>query len=283
MQTMTTPKALQEYCLAARQQGKTIAVIPTMGFFHAGHESLMSKGRQLADILIVTLFVNPTQFGPTEDLSAYPRKPEQDADIAHSHGTDILFTPSVEDMYLPDHATWVEVPTLAAGLCGQSRPVHFRGVCTVVTKLLLLTQAHFAVFGEKDWQQLAIVRKLVKDLHIPTEVVGIPTLREADGLALSSRNAYLTAEERAKAPQFFAGLTLARDMYQHGVSCVDQLASAIRAHWREHLSLGREDYLTFFHAQSLEPVTQATHDTRLAAAMYLGRARIIDNISIAAR
>ena len=278
MLTVTDPLALQRLCIQWETEGKYIALVPTMGFLHAGHESLIRKGRELADKLIVSVFVNPTQFGPNEDLEAYPRSPEKDAAIIEAAGADVLFMPEPAAMYPEGHATQVETPSLAAGLCGITRPVHFRGVCTVVAKLLLLSRAHFAVFGEKDRQQLAIIRRMAKDLFIPVEIVGMPTVREADGLALSSRNAYLTSEERVHAPSFAAGLRKAVAAVRAGETSVPALAEVIRAHWAEYLPAGREDYLAFVHPDTLSPLDRITGPFVVAAAMYLGKARLIDNM-----
>ena len=280
MDCLTSSWELQDRCLTWKHQDRSIAVTPTMGCFHAGHEALMRKGRELADVLVVTLFVNPTQFGPAEDLAAYPRKPEEDEAIARAMGADILFMPSPEDMYFPDHSAWVEVPDMAATLCGKSRPTHFRGVCTVVTKLFMLTQPSFAVFGEKDWQQLAILRRMTRDLFIPVELVGVPIVREPDGLALSSRNAYLTPQERAGAPHLFKGLSLARDMAAQGVTDTAELDRAVRQYWAEYLPGGRVDYLEFADPVSLTPVSHIQADTLIATAVHMGRARLIDNVLI---
>ena len=201
MQIFTNPQELAAQCKAWHRAGDDIALVPTMGYYHQGHEDLMAFARTQAKRLVVSLFVNPTQFGPGEDLEAYPRNAERDADIARSHGADALFMPQPETMYAPDHATWVEVPELSRGLCGLTRPVHFRGVCTVVLKLFMLSAADVAVFGQKDWQQQAIIKRMVRDLNLPVRIETRPTVREADGLALSSRNVYLSPEERAQAPQ----------------------------------------------------------------------------------
>lgn len=280
MQTICKPEELQERCLGWRGQGLTIALVPTMGFFHEGHESLMRAGRAGADKLVVSLFVNPAQFGPTEDLATYPRNPEKDASIAESHGADILFTPASEAMYHTDHATWIEVPDLARNMCGASRPTHFRGVCTVVNKLFMLAQPNVAFFGQKDWQQLAIIRRMVRDLAIPVRIEGMPIVREPDGLALSSRNAYLTPEERAQAPHFHKGLALAKELAGRGTLGTEALASAVRAYWRENLPMAREDYLSFVHPDTLEPLGEANGSTLVAAALHLSRARLIDNLLI---
>ena len=180
MQIITSPQELAATCLAWHKDGDDIALVPTMGYYHAGHEDLMSYGRTLAKRLVVSLFVNPAQFGPGEDLDAYPRDADHDADIAAKHGADVLFMPEPASMYAQDHATWVDVPELSRGLCGASRPIHFRGVCTVVLKLFMLTQANVAVFGQKDWQQQAILRRMVRDLNVPVRIETRETVREAD-------------------------------------------------------------------------------------------------------
>lgn len=216
MQIIHSPEALHSVCTEWRRQGLKTALVPTMGYYHAGHASLISYARSVADKVIVSLFVNPTQFGPNEDLEAYPRDFEKDSALVRELGGDVLYAPEPENMYAPDHATWVEVPALANTLCGLSRPIHFRGVCTVVLKLFMLAQPSLAVFGEKDWQQLAIIKKMVSDLNVPVEVVGRPIVREADGLALSSRNVYLTPEERAQAPQIRKSLEMAAGLAAGG-------------------------------------------------------------------
>ena len=216
MQILTDPKEFQNLCLEWRTQRQCLALVPTMGAHHAGHQSLMRAAKAAGARVLVSLFVNPAQFGPGEDLAAYPRNPERDAEIARAAGAELLFMPDPQSMYETDHATWVEVPALARTLCGISRPEHFRGVCTIVLKLLLLSQANLAFFGEKDWQQLTIIRRMVTDLNVPVEIRGCPIVREADGLALSSRNAYLTPEERAQAPQLQAGLQRVRELVRQG-------------------------------------------------------------------
>lgn len=280
MKIIASPHDLQAQCLAWKREGKTIALVPTMGFFHEGHESLMRAARPLADKLIVTLFVNPTQFGPNEDLDAYPRDAAQDRRIAEANGADILFTPQPESMYSPDHATWVEVPTLATGLCALARPTHFRGVCTVVAKLFLLSQADIAAFGEKDWQQLAIIRRMARDLNFPVSILGVPISREQDGLARSSRNAYLTPEERALAPHFHKGLLVAQRMAHEGETSCAVLQQATLSYWQSNIPVGEVDYCSFIHPEDMTPVTTIDGPTRLACAMRVGKARILDNLMI---
>lgn len=278
MQILTTPQDLAAQCRLWHAQGEDVALVPTMGYYHAGHEDLMTHARGLAKRLVVSLFVNPAQFGPGEDLEAYPRDAERDAAIAASHGADVLFMPEPGSMYAPDHATWVEVPELAKGLCGQSRPIHFRGVCTVVLKLFLLTQADVAVFGQKDWQQQAIIRRMARDLNVGTRIETRPTTREADGLALSSRNVYMTAEERAQAPEIRAALLYAQKLTQEGEKSAALLREAVLRRWAERLPLGRLDYLSIVHPESMAPLGTVDGPALMACAVRMGKARLIDNI-----
>lgn len=278
MQILVTPQDLAAQCRLWHAQGEDVALVPTMGYYHAGHEDLMTHARGLAKRLVVSLFVNPAQFGPGEDLEAYPRDAERDAAIAASHGADVLFMPEPGSMYAPDHATWVEVPELAKGLCGQSRPIHFRGVCTVVLKLFLLTQAEVAVFGQKDWQQQAIIRRMARDLNVGTRIETRPTTREADGLALSSRNVYMTAEERAQAPEIRAALLYAQKLTQEGEKSAALLREAVLRRWAERLPLGRLDYLSIVHPESMAPLSTVNGPALMACAVRMGKARLIDNI-----
>lgn len=286
MRIVTDPADLQALCLAARAAGRRTALVPTMGFFHAGHLSLMRHARAESDLLAVSLFVNPSQFGPGEDLANYPRDLERDAALAEGEGADILFAPTAEAMYPSGFATVVEVPALAAGLCGRSRPVHFRGVATVVTRLLLLALPHLAVFGEKDWQQLAIIKRLARDLGFPTRIEGRPIMREPDGLALSSRNVYLSAEERAQAPALYQGLRLARQWAEEGERDVASLVERLRRWYADHLPLGAVDYLEVVDADAIAPLDRLPEAgaarALLAAAVRLGKARLIDNILLVA-
>lgn len=278
MQIFTDPQALAAQCRAWHGAGEDIALVPTMGYYHKGHEDLMAHARGLARRLVVSLFVNPAQFGPNEDLAAYPRNAVRDSAIAEAHGADALFMPEPGTMYALDHASWVEVPSLARGLCGASRPIHFRGVCTVVLKLFLLSGADVAVFGEKDWQQQAIIRRMVRDLNVPTRIVTRPTTREPDGLAMSSRNVYLTPAERAMAPQIRKALLLAREAVAAGESNPARLRELVLHHWAEQLPLAETDYLEIVHPESLEPLAKVDGPALMACAVKLGKARLIDNI-----
>lgn len=278
MQIFTHPDELRAQCRAWRANGKTIALVPTMGYYHAGHESLMEQGRKLADRLVVSLFVNPAQFGPDEDLASYPRDLERDSAIARAKGADALFAPAPSVMYAPDHSTWVEAPELAAGLCGAFRPGHFRGVCTIVLKLLLLAGADFAVFGQKDWQQQTIIRHMVRDLNLPTEIVLAPIVREPDGLAMSSRNTYLSADERARAPLVQQGLRLAATLASEGQKDVGALRQGILDFWAREFPEARVEYLSVVDPWSLEPLVKISGPALLACAVYVGKTRLIDNI-----
>ncbi|MGV6995054.1 pantoate--beta-alanine ligase [Desulfovibrio sp. QI0430] len=278
MQIFTNPRELAAQCKAWHCAGDDIALVPTMGYYHQGHEDLMAYARTQAKRLVVSLFVNPTQFGPGEDLEAYPRNAERDADIARSHGADALFMPQPETMYAQDHATWVEVPELSRGLCGLTRPVHFRGVCTVVLKLFMLTGAEVAVFGQKDWQQQAVLRRMVRDLDVPVRIETRETVREADGLALSSRNVYLSPDERAHAPEIRKALLYAQKLAQNGETSVKLLREAVLRRWAEFLPMGRLDYLSIVHPESMTPLTEVTGPALMACAVRMGKARLIDNI-----
>lgn len=280
MQILTTPQALRDVCHKWRFSGAHTVLVPTMGYFHEGHVSLMQYARQHGDKVITTLFVNPAQFGENEDLGTYPRDMQRDAAIAEANGVDILFTPAADAMYEKSHSTWVEVPHMAKRLCGISRPVFFRGICTVVSKLLMLTLPSTAVFGEKDWQQLAIIRRMVRDLNIPTHITGYPIVREADGLAMSSRNVYLTPEERRQAPAVYEGLLAGRNLVQEGERNISTIKAAIRSHWAVHIPEASIDYLEIFHPESLEYLEDVNGPAHVACALQHGKARLIDNLSL---
>lgn len=277
MEIIREPSALRRLAGEWTGQGRTVGFVPTMGYLHAGHESLMGLARERAETVVASVFVNPTQFGPGEDLDAYPRDLERDAALAAAAGVDVLFAPSPEAMYAPAAATWVEVPTLARHLCGASRPTHFRGVCTVVAKLFLLVRPTVAVFGQKDWQQLAILRRMNADLGFGVEIVGGPIVREADGLALSSRNVRLTLEERGQAPGINEGLAMAEAMVRGGETAAGRILDAVRAHWATRLPLGEIDYLSCVDPDSLEAVETIDRPALFAAAVRFSAVRLIDN------
>jgi len=280
MLRITAPAAMQELGLVWRREGLTVGLVPTMGYWHEGHLSLMRWARENCDVLVASVFVNPTQFGPGEDLENYPSDLERDSGLARECGVDALFTPVRDEMYAPDHGTWVTVPELTANLCGRSRPVHFRGVATVVCKLFNLVQPTFAVFGQKDWQQLAVIRKMTRELDIPVRVEGRPIVREADGLAMSSRNVYLTAEERAVAPHIRKGLLLLESLVRSGETDADRLREAAMNYFEAYIPMGRLDYLELVDPDTIETVGQVRGDVLAAVAMRLGKARLIDNMHI---
>lgn len=253
-----------------------------MGALHEGHLSLCDRAREEAresETVEVSIFVNPTQFGPGEDLDAYPRKVEADLEACRSRGVDLVFVPKVEEIYFPDASTSVSEARLSSGLCGESRPGHFDGVCTVVSKLFNLFQPRAAVFGEKDYQQLAVIRRMVRDLNFPVHVVGSPTVREADGLALSSRNAYLGAEERLEAPLIYRTLVEVRDAIEAGEFPTPRAAEARMRELIGESKLARVDYVHVVHPDSLEILESfGSHGYRLLAAVFFGSTRLIDNV-----
>jgi pantoate--beta-alanine ligase len=277
MDIISDPGVLRERCRDWLRQGTVTGLVPTMGYLHAGHESLLRLARERAERVVASVFVNPTQFGPGEDLAAYPRDLDRDAALAERAGVDVLFTPAPEAMYAPGAATWVEVPALARHLCGASRPTHFRGVCTIVAKLFLLAQPTLAVFGQKDWQQLAILRRMVADLGFPVEIVGAPLVREADGLALSSRNVYLTPQERAEAVHINRGLEFAAGLAASGERDAGRILSMTRTYFESHLPSGTIDYLECVDPERIEPMARLTGPALFAAAVKFSRARLIDN------
>ncbi|NJB68150.1 pantoate--beta-alanine ligase [Desulfobaculum xiamenense] len=282
MQIITDPREFQNIAMAERAAGRTTALVPTMGYLHDGHKSLITHARANADRVYVSVFVNPTQFGPNEDLAAYPRDLDHDAKLAEAAGADILFAPKPEDIYPEDHATWVEVPSLAKHLCAKSRPIHFRGVATVVSILLHLALPTFAVFGQKDWQQLALLRRMARDMHMPTEIVGCPIVREADGLALSSRNVYMTPEQRACAPHLRKGILHIADLAAKGERNAAALREALTAYYAKHIPMGVIDYIEFVHPENIVPVTRLDEPTLVAIAVSIGKSRLLDNMLIPA-
>jgi len=279
MNTVKTVLELRAAVTRARGEGKRVAFVPTMGNLHEGHVALVEKAGQRADFVVASIFVNPLQFGPSEDLAKYPRTLLADQDKLVAAGCHLLFHPDVEEMYPhgQDGQTRVSVPGVSEGLCGASRPGHFEGVATVVTKLFNMVQPDIAVFGEKDFQQLAVIRTLVRDLNIPVQIIGEPTVRAGDGLALSSRNGYLSAEQRAAAPALHRTL--------------QQLAEAIRAGSRDFaqlvergqaslLSAGfRPDYLEVREATSLRPAQASDSHLVILGAAFMGNTRLIDNLA----
>lgn len=279
MKTVTRVHELRALVDDARAIGGRVGFVPTMGFFHAGHRSLMRAARAENDFVVVSLYVNPLQFGPTEDLSAYPRDLERDAAAAAAEGVDVLFTPTTEEMYPRPIVTTVHVDGLTNGLCGRSRPTHFDGVTTVVAKLFSMVGPCRAYFGRKDAQQLAVVRRMAEDLDLPVEVIGCPLVREPDGLAMSSRNAYLEPDDRRAAAILSRALHEAAAEVANGERDADSvhrvLTGLIATEPRVQL-----DYAEVVDAHDLTPVTEITGDVLVAVAANVGRARLIDNMTV---
>ena len=279
MKIVRTPAAMARLAAA---WDRPVALIPTMGALHAGHLALIDHARAVvgrAGWVIVSIFVNPLQFGPTEDLSKYPRPLRADLARCREHGADMVFHPDADRMYAPGASVTVDETLLSGGLCGRSRPGHFRGVCTVVAMLFNLVRPTFAVFGQKDYQQLAIIRRMVRDLHFPLEILGAEIVREADGLALSSRNIYLSAEERAQAPVLRRALRKAAERARAG----ERNAAVLRAVMEHELAsapLARVDYAEVVDAESLQPVQSVEKPALLALAVFFGRTRLIDNCPV---
>ncbi len=271
---------MQSHCDAMRREGKAIAFVPTMGFLHEGHLSLMREGRRLGDHLAASIFVNPAQFGANEDLASYPRDLARDLDLCEQVGVDVVFTPHPEEIYPPGYLTYVEVEEIPDHLCGLSRPGHFRGVSTVVAKLFNIVMPHVAVFGEKDYQQLAVIRRMTTDLNFPVRVVGGPTVREEDGLAMSSRNAYLTPGQRAFAPTLFQVLMEARDKVEAGETDAGAILEPARERLEAHEE-SRVDYATICDPNTLDDVERIQGPVLMALAVYVGDTRLIDNMILA--
>lgn len=261
---------------AWKKEGKTVGLVPTMGYLHEGHASLIKRCRQENDIVVVSVFVNPTQFGPNEDLEAYPRDFNRDSALCESLGADLIFHPEPEDMYI-DPCAYVSIDTLSQNLCGKTRPIHFKGVCTVVSKLFNIAAPDRAYFGQKDAQQLAIIKKMVQDLNFDVEIVGCPIIREEDGLAKSSRNTYLNEEERRAALCLSKAVRkgqeiIAKDMDSEAV--LKEMRAVIEAE-----PLAKIDYVSMVDALTMQDVEKVDRDVLVAMAVYIGKTRLIDNFS----
>ena len=282
---MTAPQILHTIAetrhtvATVRSAKRTIALVPTMGALHDGHAALIRAAKQQCDFVIVSIFVNPTQFGPNEDFAKYPRTLEADRGLSGDAGADCLFVPSAEEMYPEFSVTFVDVTTLDGVLCGASRPGHFRGVCTVVLKLFNIVAPDVAIFGAKDAQQARIIRQMVRDLNVPVTVQVVPTVREADGLAMSSRNRYLIAEHRVIAPRIYAALQSVRERALAGEWDVARLESALAAQLQA-IPGARIDYARVVDNETLQPITRLERPALMAVAIYLGTTRLIDNVTI---
>jgi pantoate--beta-alanine ligase len=280
MESITRIHTVRERVAQWRQQKQRIAFVPTMGNLHRGHISLVAQARERADRVVVSIFVNPLQFGPNEDFGAYPRTIEHDTELLTKASADLLFHPGTFEIYPVGHerTTVVDVPELSGILCGAFRPGHFAGVATVVTKLFNIVQPDVAVFGEKDYQQLVIIQRLAADLCLPIEIVGVPTLRDHDGLALSSRNRYLTPGQRNTAPRLHEALKAAKQRIQSGER--DYEAIQKNGHHALELAGFQPDYFAIRQAADLAPIREASRELVILAAARLGKARLIDNVKV---
>jgi len=280
MDTVYTSADLEVALAPVRGAGRRIGFVPTLGHLHAAHQRLVRRARDVSDFVVASIFVNPMQFGEGEDYSSYPRTPEEDARRLDEAGCELLFAPEVSELYPQgsEGTTVVEVPQISHILCGEYRPIHFRGVATVVTILFNIVRPDVAVFGEKDFQQLKVIRRLVRDLHIPVQIDAAPTAREPDGLAISSRNAYLTAEERTRAPALHRALQEVRETVRAGAR--DFPAVEARAMQRLGEAGFRPEYVSVRRASDLQPPGEGDAALVVLAAAWLGRARLIDNLPI---
>ena len=276
MQVTKTVKETRDIVKEWKKQGLTVGLVPTMGFLHEGHASLIKKAREENDRVAVSVFVNPTQFGPNEDLEAYPRDFERDSALCESIGADLIFHPDPEDMY-DSPCAYVSIEKLSDNLCGKTRPIHFRGVCTVVSKLFNIVTPDRAYFGQKDAQQLAIIKKMVKDLNFDIEIIGCPIVREEDGLAKSSRNTYLNAEERKAALCLSRSVAKGKETIEKGMKAeklLGEMTAVINAE-----PLAKIDYVSAVDALTMEPVETIDRPVLVAMAVYIGKTRLIDNFS----
>ena len=276
MQVPKTVKETRDIVKEWKREGLTVGLVPTMGFLHEGHASLIKRAREENDRVAVSVFVNPTQFGPNEDLEAYPRDFERDSALCEGIGADLIFHPEPEDMY-DNPCAYVSIEKLSDNLCGKTRPVHFRGVCTVVSKLFNIVTPDRAYFGQKDAQQLAIIKKMVKDLNFDIEIIGCPIVREEDGLAKSSRNTYLNAEERKAALCLSRSVAKGQEIIKNGMKAeklLGEMTEVINAE-----PLAKIDYVSVVDALTMEPVEKIDRPVLVAMAVYIGKTRLIDNFS----
>jgi pantoate--beta-alanine ligase len=276
MQLIENVSEMQSVVASAKGAGKRVALVPTMGYLHEGHASLMRAGRERADLLVVSIFVNPTQFGVGEDFDKYPRDMTRDSGVAAAAGVDIIFAPSVAGMYPSGYQTYVDVEKLTLPLCGASRPGHFRGVTTIVSKLFGIVQPNMALFGRKDYQQLAVIRQMTADLNMPVEIIGMPIVREPDGLAMSSRNVYLSERERVAALCINRSLAAVRTAFKCGersAAALEQLLTGLIAAEPSAVI----DYIEIRNGATLERDASVTEHSVAAIAVKIGRTRLIDN------
>ena len=277
MNIVSTVKEVREQVKEWRAQGLSVGLVPTMGYLHEGHKSLIDKAVEQNDRVVVSVFVNPIQFGPTEDLATYPRDLDRDAALCESAGADLIFHPENEEMYFEDFCTYVDMEHLTKGLCGKTRPTHFRGVCTVVSKLFHIVQPDRAYFGQKDAQQLAVVRRMVRDLNFDLEIVGCPIVREEDGLAKSSRNTYLSEEERKAAVVLSRSLAKGKELIESGELDAETIKKAIRE-VIDAEPLAKIDYVEVVNFDTIEAIDTLDGIVLTAIAVYIGKTRLIDNL-----
>jgi pantoate--beta-alanine ligase len=282
MRTTGSIGEMQALSMAARRAGRRIGLVPTMGYLHAGHAALMREARARCDLLVVSLFVNPTQFGPGEDFARYPRDLDRDSRVCEAEHVDVLFCPEAADMYAPGSSVWVEETALSAELCGRYRPGHFRGVTTVVAKLFHIVGPDVATFGQKDAQQAQVIRRMVRDLNFPIEVVICPTVREADGLAMSSRNAYLSDAERRRAASLYRSLCRAQELYAAGIRSAATIVAAVRDVIGDGTLPVDIEYVEVVACSTLKPVEDIREPALLALAVRVGKTRLIDNAVLGA-
>lgn len=279
MKTIQSPKRMQKICLDLKKQGKRIGFVPTMGYLHEGHLSLMKVAKKKSDVLVVSLFVNPTQFGPREDFKTYPRDLERDKRLLNEVGCDYLFCPKVKDMYPERYETYIELENSTKVLEGAFRPGHFKGVTTIVAKLFNTVQPDMAVFGQKDFQQAAVIKRMVQDLHMPVKIAVAPTIREKSGLALSSRNSYLSNEERKQALVLYESLKLAKRMIRSGERDARKITDKMRKLILEMLR-AKIDYVSINDSGTLRPLKRLNGDILISLAVRIGKTRLIDNIRL---
>jgi pantoate--beta-alanine ligase len=276
MKIIRTIEEMQQTSQAWKREGRKVGMVPTMGFLHAGHLSLVHAAKKVADVCVVSIFVNPTQFGPAEDLARYPRDFERDCQLCREAGVDAVFAPEPAEMYAPDYSTWVVEERLSGPLCGEKRPGHFRGVTSVVAKLFNAALPDVAVFGQKDAQQALVLQRMVRDLNFPVKMVVAPIVREADGLAMSSRNVYLSPDERARALSISQGLNRATAAFAGGVRDAAALCADLRA--GIEAAGGRVDYVEIRSRNTLAPLAVVAEPALMAVAAFFGKTRLIDNI-----
>jgi pantoate--beta-alanine ligase len=277
IEVITTVKKMQRRSDTMRCQGKTIVFVPTMGFLHEGHLSLIREGQKYGDDIVVSIFVNPTQFGPGEDLETYPRNFERDLELLKKEGVSIVFAPDADEIYGTNFQTYVELERLPKHLCGLSRPVFFKGVATVVTKLFNIVKPHVTIFGQKDYQQLTVIRQMTRDLNLDIKVVGAATVRESDGLAMSSRNTYLTPEQRISALSLNKSLKKAQTLVENGLQDASKIIETAERLIRSHPET-EIDYITICDPETLDDMETINRPALMALAVKVGKARLIDNM-----